>query len=138
MRRMPYAILGPKQERTLEYDVLDAATGAMMRMTICTGAFALNAQGPIPNPQTTAMGFVVPECNPLPAMGPDPIVTAELTLSQVAGHASGLVIYGVGEVRPLLLPDAQIGGMRRVHLSFVPVGGEHMALRYRVTVYRPR
>jgi hypothetical protein len=86
--------------------------------------------------QAMRMGFFVPAMPPL-APGPDPVIVAEMSLSQVPPFQHDTRVCGVGEVQGQVVADPQRGGQRFVYLSFGVAGGDYMVVRYRVTVYRP-
>jgi hypothetical protein len=142
---MNLAIHGSRPDPTLDFLVTDAATGAPMRVTILTGvvAFAVD-HGRIrvvkgANPATPT-GFYVPGMQPLPP-GPDPVVVAELSISQLGvydGETKTSRMHGVAELQAQVVADPQQGGQRFIYLSFNYVSGDPMVLRYRVTVYRPQ
>ncbi|MFO0612378.1 MAG: hypothetical protein U0414_07315 [Polyangiaceae bacterium] len=145
---MSFVIHGGRNDPTLEYDVTDAASGAPARVTILTGTLAIVFQrkgfievhSKADAAHTERLGTFVVGMNPLPP-GPEPVVVAEMFLSQVAvydGDLKGTFLHGVGEVAAQVMPDPQRGGQRFVYLSFTCVGKETMALRYRITVYRAR
>ena len=136
-----------RPDPTLEYDVTDAASGIPARVTILGGVIAVAQAGALRvssnlsgDPQAP-MGFWVPGTQPVPH-GPDPLIIAELSLSQVGVyHPQSMAIarmHGVGNVQAQVAADARRGGHRFVWVSFTCIGAENMVLRYRVTLYRPR
>jgi hypothetical protein len=90
--------------------------------------------------QRQQMGFFLAAMPPLP-FAPNLVIVPELSLSQVGVYLANThssQMHGVGEVHAQVLPDPQRGGQPGVYLAFTAVGVEAMALRYRVTLYRPR
>jgi hypothetical protein len=143
---MTYVIHSGREDPTLDYDVTDATSGAPMRVTILNGSLALvyqrtgmfRMESSLGADPQQDMGFHVPGMAPL-APGPDPVIVPELTLAQVGVYMTDLKAtrqHGVGNVRAQLVADPQ--GQRSVYVSFTAVGADPMALRYRVTLYRPR
>lgn len=142
---MAYAFTGIWPEPVIEYDVMDAASQAPFRVTIASGAFGLgfdhgkvrmDRQGDPREP----MGFFVPNLQPL-ANGPDPLILAEVALTQVAVHIHNAIathLHGIGSVQTQIGGDPARGGQRCVYLSFAAIGQDAIGARYRLTVYRPR
>jgi hypothetical protein len=141
---MPFQITGTRADATLSYEVMDAASGAPMRITVYSGVMGLMYQAPSAVMMITGhqepMSFYVPNAEPLPP-GPDPIIVPELSLTQLgiySGHGGASRTHGVGEVQAQLTPDPQRGGYRWLSVSFVAHGLEVIGVRYRVTLYQPR
>jgi len=142
---MSYQFTGVWPDPAIEYDVMDAASQAPFRVTIASGAFGLGydhgkVRMDVSGDQREQMGFFVPNLQPL-AAGPDPLILAELSLTQVAIHmvnTHATHLHGIGSVQTQIGGDPARGGQRCVYLSFAAIGQDAIGARYRVTLYRPR